>query len=176
MLKAAISLKITKYLSFLQNIKVLKNWKLPLSMKLTDTIHCIELVKNKKTELLHSIRALKNDSGVKPYWEKVNNDDVYSKMDLNQKAEEVFSYIAEESKIGLKTVKPIDYNVTSINDIKNVTHNLQNSYLQRKMEQQIKPKDNHKQFRVNTQTKKGFKEYVKQKKERIMAPLRGREL
>jgi len=119
-----------------------------------------------KRDLLHSIRELKHDINIKPYWEMVNRE--YPKMDLNQKAEEVFAAIVEKSQIGYKMVKEPNYHVKSIDDIKNISYNLQNKYLKKELEQQIKPKSNLKQFKkaeynqVKSHSPETLKEFLKQ--------------
>ena len=111
-----------------------------------------------KKDLLESVKSLQEDPKVKEIWDKV--DKHYSDISIDKKAEEVYAFIVEKNDIGLKLTQEVDFKVSSLGDIKNISHHLQNQLHQGASEQKIFPRDNEAQFSKDLSKKDAYAEKV----------------
>ena len=111
-----------------------------------------------KKDLLESIKSLQEDPKVKEIWDKVNKH--YPDINIDKKAEEVYAFIVEKNDIGLKLTQRVDFKVSSLDDIKNISHHLQNQLHQGTSEQKIFPRDNEAQFSKELSKKDAYAEKI----------------
>ncbi|MFA5428468.1 MAG: hypothetical protein WC279_09735 [Sulfurimonas sp.] len=104
-----------------------------------------------KRKLFDSIQKLQTNKDIKPYWDQVKQK--YPNLNIDQKSEEVFAYISEKIETGYKIVKDIEYNVKSLEDIKKISHDIQNQFLNGTSSQKIFVEKNDLQFKKDAYKK-----------------------
>ncbi|MBA1421596.1 MAG: DUF1738 domain-containing protein [Epsilonproteobacteria bacterium] len=114
--------------------------------------------KEQKRDLLNGIQILQKDPKVKEYWDLVNK--LHPDYTKDMQAEEVFAYMTEKSEVGLKIVNDVNYRVRSYDDIKNVSHHLQNDMLTGRATQKIRPERNDIQFRKEDYAEKVATQFI----------------
>lgn len=161
-MKGAFLPKDRKLLIAAENHTDLEDVRTTIKHELYGHIATYNMTDIEKRDLLNGIQILQKDPNVKEYWELVNK--LYPNHTKDMKAEEVFAYIAEKSKVGLKIVNDINYRVRSYNDIINVSSHLQNDMLTGRAIQKIQPKENDMQFRkeIDTPGKQSHNDRIKE--------------
>ena len=131
-----------------ENHKNLEDVRTTIKHELYGHVATYNMSRSEKEVLLDGIKALQKDPKVKEYWDIVTRH--YPNHTKDMQAEEVFAYISQKSDVGLKMVNPLDYRVKSYDDIKNVSHHLQNDMLMGRAIQKFTPEKNDLQFRKHT--------------------------
>ena len=137
-----------KLLIAVENHKDLEDVRTTIKHELYGHVATYNMTKIQKKDLLNGIQTLQKDPKVKEYWDIVIK--LHPSYTKDMQAEEVFAYISEKSDVGLKIVNDVNYRVRSYDDIKNVSHHLQNDMLTGRATQKITPERNDLQFREYT--------------------------